>query len=91
MAAKFCGSGGAVVIVPGFSYKEETIETMKKWRRGGEVRDREMEQNGFVLEKVHVREWGVCCKQSHYTYSSFTRLSSISSGSLPIASPPCTK
>lgn len=91
MATKFCGSGGAVVIVPGFSYNEETIETMKKWRRGGEVRDREMEQNGFVLEKVHVREWGVCCKQSHYTYSSFTRLSSISSGSPPIASPPCTK
>ena len=46
MAAKFCGSGGAVVIVPGFSYKEEAIEALKK----------EMEKNGFVLVRVHVHE-----------------------------------
>lgn len=30
MAAKFCGSGGAVVIVPGFSYKEDVIESLKQ-------------------------------------------------------------
>ena len=30
MAAKFCGSGGAVVIVPGFSYKEDVVESLKK-------------------------------------------------------------
>ena len=46
MAGKFCGSGGAIVIVPGFSYKEEAIEALKK----------EMEQNGFTLVRVHVHE-----------------------------------
>lgn len=31
MAAKFCGSGGAVVIIPGFSYKEDEIEALREY------------------------------------------------------------
>ena len=30
LAAKFSGSGGAVVMTPGFSYKEEEIEEVRK-------------------------------------------------------------
>ena len=55
MAAKFCGSGGAIVIVPGFSYKEDVIEALEK----------EMKDNGFVMVKVHVHEpnWIVCLRK----------------------------
>ena len=55
MAAKCCGSGGAIVIVPGFSYKEDVIEALEK----------EMKDNGFVMVKVHVHEpnWIVCWRK----------------------------
>ena len=54
MAAKFCGSGGAVVIIPGFSYREETIESLRMLGLNGSFICRELEQNNFVFVKVNV-------------------------------------
>lgn len=56
MAAKFSGSGGAVVIIPGFSYKEEAIEALRQYYLFEWMRCREMEDNQFVLVKVRIYE-----------------------------------
>lgn len=56
MAAKFSGSGGAVVIIPGFSYKEEAIEALRQYSLSVWVSFREMEANQFVLVKVRIYE-----------------------------------
>ena len=68
MAAKLCGSGSAIVMIPGFEYKEEMISSLRESHPNPDVIHREMEQNGFKVEKVRIHSSSVCInKQCHYT------------------------
>lgn len=53
MAAKFCGSGGAIVIIPGFSYEEAIYEALRLYEYFYIITCREMESNQFTLVKVN--------------------------------------
>ena len=68
MAAKLCGSGSAIVMIPGFEYKEEMIAELRQWFCNSAVIPREMERNGFKVEKVTIHNSSVCVnKHGHYT------------------------
>ena len=68
MAAKLCGSGSAIVMIPGFEYKEAMITELREWISHFAVTRREMERNGFKVEKVAIHNSPVCVnKHCHYT------------------------
>ena len=54
MAAKFCGSGGAVLIIPGFSYREEAMEALRLYSSAKSLSHRELANNQFVMVKVNM-------------------------------------
>ena len=68
MAAKLCGSGSAIVMIPGFEYTEEMITELREWVSNSAVTPREMERDGFKVEKVRSHKFSVCAnKHGHYT------------------------
>ena len=68
MAAKLCGSGSAIVMIPGFEYTEELITELREWFFNFAVTPREMERNGFKVENVRIHNSSVCAnKYGHYT------------------------